>query len=268
MAIFSSFLNQILFTVGVIFVFGLLIALGRRAFCNLLGSAGYKFILATGIIGTPIHELSHALMCLVFGHKITEIKLFQLHSDDGTLGYVNHSYNPKNIYHQIGNFFIGIAPIVVGSAFLFLFMFLLTPATFSGVMAEIGAFNASNGTFEISSILELFVGILGAIFGGNSIGNFLWWIFFVLAIMISSHMELSGADIKGSVVGVLVFAGILLVVDVILGLIGTPVLAGFTGVIASAGLTVASFLLISLVFTAIMLAVALIIKIIGKILGR
>ena len=269
MEILSNFLYQILFTVGVIFVFGLLIALGRRWFCSMLGYGGYKFILATGFIGTPIHELSHALMCLVFGHKITEIKLFQLHSDDGTLGYVNHSYNPKNIYHQIGNFFIGIAPIVVGSAFLFLFMRLLTPSTFNSVISEINAFNAlSHGTFDLTHILELFVNILGSIFRLENFGNFLWWIFVVLAIMISSHMELSGADIKGSVVVVLVFAGLFLVVDVILGLISTPALLGFTATISSVGLTVASFLVISLVFTAIMLAGALIIKIIGRILGR
>ncbi len=269
MAIFSNFFYQLLFTVGVIFVFGLLIALGRRWFCSMLGYGGYKFILATGIIGTPIHELSHALMCLVFGHKITEIKLFQTHSDDGTLGYVNHSYNPKNIYHQIGNFFIGIAPIVVGSGFLFLFMWILTPVTFHSVLAKISAFNAtSGGSFDIGNILELFSSILSAIFSFDSFGNFLWWIFIILAIMISSHMELSGADIKGSVVGVLVFAGLFLVVDVIIGLISETALLGFTATVSSVGLTVASFLVISLVFTAVMLVGALIIKIIGKILGR
>ncbi len=268
MAVITNLLYQLLFTVGVIVVFGLLIALCRRAFCSLLGYGGYKFILATGIIGTPIHELSHALMCLVFGHRITEIKLFQLHSDDGTLGYVNHSYNPKNIYHQIGNFFIGVAPIVVGSAFLFLFMLLLVPDTFNAVMAQISAFGASSHNLlnlsSISDVLGLFVSILGSIFTLSSLGNVLWWIFLVLAIMISSHMELSGADIKGSWSGVLVIAVIFLVVDIILSLVGTATLTGFTASIASFGLMVASFLVISLVFLAVMVLVALLIKIIFR----
>ena len=168
MVILTNFLYQLLFTVGVIMVFGLLIAISRRVFCKMLGRPGYKFILATGIIGTPIHELSHALMCIVFGHKITEIKLFQPHSSDGTLGYVNHSYNPKNIYQQIGNFFIGVAPIVVSSGFLFLFMYLLIPNTFANVWSEISAFSANSGTLlELSSIgdiLGLFFGILKSIF--------------------------------------------------------------------------------------------------------
>ena len=272
MTILTNFFYQLLFTVGVIVVFGLLIALSRRIFCNLLGAPGYKFILATGFIGTPIHELSHALMCLVFGHRITEIKLFQPHSEDGTLGYVNHAYNPKNIYHQIGNFFIGVAPIVVGSGFLFLFMWLLVPNTFASVWSKISAFSASSHTLmdasSISDIFGLFGGILSSIFDLNNLSNFLWWLFLVLAIMISSHMELSGADIKGSVVGLLVIAGIYLVVDLIVGLISTTALTSVTAFMASVGLTIASFLVISIVFLAVMLAVAVIIKIIGKILGR
>lgn len=272
MAIITNFLYQLLFTVGVIIAFGLLIAISRRIFCKLLGRPGYKFILATGIIGTPIHELSHALMCLVFGHKITEIKLFQPFSDDGTLGYVNHSYNPKNLYHQIGNFFIGVAPIIVSSGFLFLFMYLLVPNTFSSVKNEISLFSENatslldSGSF--SNILGLFGNILASIFSFSNLKNGLWWVFFILAIMISSHMELSGADIKGSVVGLIFIAILLFIVNVILGLISTNVLTSFTAFMASVGLTIASFLVISIVFSAVMLVVAIIIKLIGKILGR
>lgn len=268
-AILTNFLYQLLFTVGVIVVFGFIIALCRRGFCNLLGSAGHKIILATGFIGTPIHELSHALMCLIFGHKIVEIKLFQLHSNDGTLGYVNHSYNPKNIYHQIGNFFIGIAPIVFGCAFLLLFMWIFIPETFASVFAQIATFRGSLAdSSSLSQIFGLFGGILSAIFNGANLGNYLWWIYIVLALMISSHMELSGADIKGSVVGLLVICGIYLVVDIIVGLISQTALSAITGVLASFGMTIASFLLISVVFCLILIAIALIVKLIGKLLFR
>ncbi len=269
MEILTNFLYQLAFTVGVIVVFGLLIAFCRRTFCSLLGSAGYKIILATGFIGTPIHELSHALMCLIFGHKITEIKLFQLHSDDGTLGYVNHSYNPKNIYHQIGNFFIGIAPIVFGCAFLLLFMWIFIPETFAGVFAQINSFRGSLAeSSSFSKILGLFGGILTTIFNGANLSNGMWWLYMVIALMISSHMELSGADIKGSVVGLLVIAGIFLVVDLIVGLISKTALSAVTGVLSSFGMTIASFLLISAIFCLILVAIALIIKLIGKILFR
>ena len=38
---------------------------------------GWNSVLCTGWLGTPIHELSHALMCRVFHHKIDEIALFE-----------------------------------------------------------------------------------------------------------------------------------------------------------------------------------------------
>lgn len=269
MDILTNFLYQLLFTVGVIVVFGLFIAICRRIFCSLLGRAGYVTLLATGFIGTPIHELSHALMCLIFGHKIVEMKLFQLHSDDGALGYVNHSYNPKNVYHQIGNFFIGVAPIVFGSAFLLLFMFLLVPDTFGAVFAQISSFRGSLAdSSSVSKILGLFGGVLGSIFNSANFSNIYWWIYIILALMISSHMELSGADIKGSLFGLLVIAGIFLVVDLIVGLISKTALTAITGVLASFGMTIASFLLISAIFCLVFVIIAVIIRLIRKLIFR
>ena len=69
----AGFLTQVMSTAGVIFLFGWIIALLRRGFCNVAYRSGPRILLLTGIIGTPIHELSHALMCLIFGHKIEEI---------------------------------------------------------------------------------------------------------------------------------------------------------------------------------------------------
>ena len=79
--IFISFLLQVAFTVGIIFLFGWLIALCNKVFYSNFGRYGHIVCYITGFIGTPIHELSHALFCLIFGHKILEIKLFQI-SDD------------------------------------------------------------------------------------------------------------------------------------------------------------------------------------------
>ncbi len=92
--ILISYITQILFTIGIIYLFGWLISLCNKFFYKNLGSFGTVACYITGFIGTPVHECSHALMCLLFGHKINEIKLFQI-SNDGTLGYVNHSFNKK-----------------------------------------------------------------------------------------------------------------------------------------------------------------------------
>ena len=123
--ILEKLLLQLLFTVGIIICSGLLLSFSKRFFLKSCGSAAYHVQIVTGFLGTPVHELSHALFCLIFGHRICEIQLFNPNSDDGTLGHVSHSYNRKNLWHQLGNFFIGIAPILGGTAVLLLLLRLL-----------------------------------------------------------------------------------------------------------------------------------------------
>ena len=78
------FLLQIAFTIGLIILFGFLIALCNKKFYANIGNYSRMVCYITGAIGTPLHECAHALFCVIFGHKITAIKLFQINSDDGT----------------------------------------------------------------------------------------------------------------------------------------------------------------------------------------
>lgn len=249
-----------LFTVGIIVVFGLLIALCRRGFCYIVGYNGPKILLITGAIGTPIHELGHALMCLIFGHRIDEIKLFDPDNENGTLGYVSHSYNPRNIYHQIGNFFIGIAPVLCGSGVLILLMRLLVPEVFFTVSDTL----ASASGFSFGALWS----IISAMFSFSNFGDILWWLFILLALMICSHMELSGADIKGGLLGLAYIAGALLIIDAVLYLVWSPALEWLTGAMMSFAIPTASFLAISGIFSVLLILIALAIKGIGRLLGR
>lgn len=269
MEIFTNFIYQLVFTVGVIVVFGLIIALCRKAFYKIVGDNATKILLATGVVGTPIHELSHALMCVVFGHKITEIKLYQPNSTDGTLGYVNHTYNPKNLYHQIGNFFIGIAPILCGSGLLILLMFLMVNDVFTDVMAEIQFVELLSTNFWEASTyagyLQLFWDIVTDIFEFTNMGNVLWWLFMILALMISSHMELSTADIKGGFKGFLFIAGLLLIADIIMYFVSLPALEAVTTAMTSFSLTIAGLLALSAIFSGVLVLFGLAIKGITKV---
>ncbi len=266
MEILTNFLYQIFFALVVVVVLGLLIALCRRAFCALVGRNGPKILLITGVIGTPIHELSHALMCLIFGHKITEIKLYNPKSDDGTLGYVNHTYNKRNIYHQIGNFFIGIAPILCGSGVLLLLMYLLIPDTSATVLAEIKEIGLSNN--DVGAYFGAFWKIITSLFNFSNMGDYRWWIFIVLALLISSHMELSLADIKGSLSGLAFILAIFLVMDVILYFVAPSALQTVTSAMAYFSSYVAGFLAISGIFSILMVLIALIIRLIVMIVKR
>ena len=272
MEIITNFLYQLIFTVGVIVAFGLLIALCRKAFCQIVGENGTKILLITGIIGTPIHELSHALMCIIFGHKVDEIQLYEPDSDEGTLGYVCHSYNERNLYHQIGNFFIGVAPLLCGSGVLLLLMWLLVPDVCSEVMSELQFIGLLSTDFldpsTYAGYLDLFCEVISDIFDFTNLGDIRWWIFIVLALMISSHMELSAADIKGGFTGFLFLAGILLALDVILYFVYPPALDSVTTAMSTVALPTASVLAISGIFSGVMVLIALAVKGVIKIVNK
>ena len=262
--IIGSFLQQMLLSVGVIVLFGLLIALCRRAFCHVVGSDSSKIVIATGIIGTPIHELSHALACLLFGHRITEMKLYAPNSEEGTLGYVSHTYNPKNLYHQVGNFFIGVAPILGGSAVLYLLMALLVPDVFRDVTGELefaGFITVDPlAPSTYGDFFALFVAVLREILWFGNFTDWRFWIFLVLALAVAIHMEVSTADIKGGARGFAYIAVLCLAVDLLLGLVFPSALEAFTGFLLSAAAYIAGFLGISAVFSGVLVLAALAVK--------
>lgn len=250
---------QIGFTIGLIVIFGFLIALCNRMFYKNFGSYGLKVCYITGAIGTPIHECSHALFCLIFGHKINEIKLFQINSDDGTLGYVNHSYNPKNIYQKIGNFFIGVAPIIIISAILYLIAYFLMPGFISNIY----------DSFDVND----FFGNFGGVFKGllNVLSSFFkcalswqWWVFLIFGIFLSLHMTLSPADIKGALSGIILLLVAVLIADVIIGLISAKILNTVTQAI----LSVSGYLLCILVLSLIISVLAVLISLIFRLIRR
>jgi len=119
----TTTLYQFLSLFGFVLIFGLLLYFISRSTRKAFSNSGHSKldIYFTGWIGTPVHELGHAIFCILFGHRITEIKLYSPNSEDGTLGYVNHSFNSKSFYQRIGCFFIGTGPIL----FVFFFLYLL-----------------------------------------------------------------------------------------------------------------------------------------------
>ena len=166
--IFSNILLQSFYFIGAVFLVGIIIYFLVKAFYTMVRYSKLAIYLS-GAIGTPIHELSHALMCILFGHKVTEMRLFQIDTDSGMLGYVSHSYNRRNIWALTGNYFIGIAPIVCGSVALFFAMKYLVPGASSEVVAEIDSFakNIAHNGISVNTLTEvfsMFTVFLGAIF--------------------------------------------------------------------------------------------------------
>lgn len=251
--IILNILLQLLFTVGAIIIFGLIIGLCNMLVYKMLGHGGHALVIATGIIGTPIHELSHAATCVLFGHKITAMCLFDPSNENGVLGYVRHSYNKKNIYHVIGNFFIGVAPILIGSLILIFLEWLLARYSFNSAMTAIA--QISPNEFFKTTFGALWQ-MLKSFFSVQSLTSWSWWLFVLLGLPLALHMDLSPADIKGAIPGLAVICGISIVINIIVGLISINASNTMTYGIAVAGVYIVGTLLITLIMALIWVFIA------------
>ncbi len=178
---------------------------------------GWKSVLWTGWLGTPIHELSHALMCWVFRHEIKEIALFEPDQKSGRLGYVLHTFDPRNRFQRVGNLFIGIAPLIGGSIVLAVLLWMFYP-------------DAARGAIELTgqdaegSLLQKSFGIVTAVFG--EVINFRnlvtprFWVFIYLVLCVGTHMAPSPSDYEGASNGAFIFGGLLLSGVLILAIAG------------------------------------------------
>ena len=226
--IFSKTFIDLFRLFGNIIIFGfilyLLSSMTRRIFAKTLGAKTELYI--TGWIGTPIHELSHALFCIIFNHKISDIKLFTTKSD--TIGYVLHSYDSRSWYQQIGNFFIGVGPIIMGTLIVYFLFLLLAPELKENIFSVKIDYDKSAGILNIiysgisnifTSILNIFSNIIKNIIVSQSYKNIGFWIFIYLSISIASHMELSPADISHAWKGMLVIFAVSLIFNTLLFII-------------------------------------------------
>ncbi|WP_353948571.1 hypothetical protein ABNN70_01830 [Sporolactobacillus sp. Y61] len=180
----------------------------------MIHSLGMKGIYMTAWLGTPIHEISHAVLCLLFGHKVTAVRLLQPASPDGTIGYVHHAYNPDSLYQRMGNLFIGLAPLFGGGLAILLFIRVLVPDSFEQIFRLITMDHSVFLVAEKESWLRLGQAVLAVIrglFSMEHLTNPGFWIFVILALCIASHMSLSREDIRGAAGG----AGALLLLFVV-----------------------------------------------------
>ncbi len=250
----TGVLFQIGMTVGVLMLFGWLIALCNRAFYANFGSSAIKVCYVTGFIGTPLHELSHALFCLIFRHKIVEIKLFQVGSEDGTLGYVAHTYNRKNLYHLIGCFFIGVAPIIVISTLLFLFARLLMPGMMEGIRMLSGSVTTLDFGMMAKGLGRMLLSLV------RELTNPWAWLFLLFACFVGLHMNLSGADIKHALKGLVVLLIVWVLLDVLLVIVDVGLFRSFTAFMVRIGGYLMCTLILSLLISMVMVLVSFIIR--------
>ncbi len=256
MQLLTNYFYQVFFTIGIVIIFGFIVSFCNKRFYRNFGRYNKTICYITGIIGTPIHEISHVIFCLIFLHRIDEVKLFNI-GNDGTLGYVSHSYNPKNIYQKVGNFFIGIAPIIVISLILFISSILLIPDFSNDINGLINNLN----NFDISNVLLCIKDIIVSFFSNISIT---WFIFLFIAINLSIHMTLSPQDIKGSISGGILLLTILFLINLVLYLIDISLVVSLTNICITIGFYLIGIFLISLIVIILALIISFIFKLLNK----
>lgn len=215
-AFILCFLRIVLYTLGVTMACGLAVEICYRLCFILMGKrAGRRFWLVTSFIGTPVHELSHAIACLLFAHRIEKIRLIPTRA--GT-PFVEHSYNKRNPYAVFGNLWIGLGPILAGLAVILLVLYWVYPDSLQAYRGAVAVLLADGAPTE-----RLF----------DCVGQFLrglwteqtraWWVRLIAAAVLFSlalHVRLSAADVLGMMAGLPAYAVIAAVVALIAVSIG------------------------------------------------
>ena len=139
-----------------------------------ISSGGRMMVYIFGIIGVSVHEFSHYLFCKIFNHKVTDVKFFKPNWETGVMGYVHHTYNMHSLYQSIGQVFISVAPMIVGSSLIILL----------------------SKVFGVSSI-----GLKSIIENPILVVKYITFIY--IFICISSHMICSFQDFKNCFIGII-----------------------------------------------------------------
>ncbi|MFR0583130.1 hypothetical protein ACLUX0_02315 [Limosilactobacillus mucosae] len=160
---------------------------------------GFYAQIILGGIGVIIHELSHLLMALLFGHQIVSFRLLHIpnpsNPGDNALGYVNHAWNEHSFYQRVGNVFIGIAPVVGCTLAIIGLTQWLVPGIFELWQAVIAQ-------TEIPQI-QLTAGCL------------ILWLILIANIAIGGF-DLSSADLENSATGLMMLLAVFLITALIL----------------------------------------------------
>ena len=126
----TCFLQLNLKLLLVLILFGFIMSRTRHtAIQNFSNKYRSYFILDFfNLIGIPIHELGHLFFGLLFGYKIDQICLYRTTKkalrSGGTLGFVKMHHENQSVLQKIqgdlGQFFIGIGPLLFGPAVIYI----------------------------------------------------------------------------------------------------------------------------------------------------
>ena len=181
---------------------------------------GWRSVLWTAWLGTPIHEFSHVVMCWIFRHRIEEVRLFDPDVNAGRLGFVRHSFHRGNWFEEFGNVWIGTAPLLGGSLFLIGLSLLFYPsAVTTAIESAMGLTVESPWTLVSQLGTSAGTSLLNIVTLENLV-TARFWCYVYLVLCVGCHMAPSWSDYQGAARGALVCCGLAILVTLAIGLSG------------------------------------------------
>jgi len=177
----------------------------------------------TGYVGVPVHELSHAIVCILFGMRIKKISFYKPNSASGTMGFVDFRYSPLSVRHGIGLALQGLAPLLAGACLVVMLLDSFEQATSPGEGAM--------------AVIRWLPQVIGAALDAAYAKAFSGWsgtAAVLFALVISMHAIPSAADVllglRGLIMLIIFTGGVVLVVEMS-GIVDSQLGAGLSGYI-------------------------------------
>lgn len=204
------FLRLAVLTLGPLAVFGLSVWGCSKLFSRLIGRHAWLIMDVTSIVGTPVHELGHAVMCLPFCHRITRIRLWKPHPKDGFYGYVEHTFVKKNPWARLGNLFIGLGPLFSGLGVVALTMHLCFPGPWQAYLAHTADL-VYTGTFPAAQLTKGFFTLFGSLPAAFQVSGWRSTVGLLVILAVCLHITLSWMDLKNSLSAIPLYLALLAV---------------------------------------------------------
>jgi len=177
-----------------------------------------SYMLLFGWPGTLVHELSHTVTGLIFGHKIENFNVYLLGGRNGKAGSVRLRHNPESYYQRLGNFFIAMAPIFGGAAVIYLTAVVLIPDLPAVPAVQSGSIWSFAS--EMNDYLLALRDTLIQLCKNNLKSTAL---FLYIAASVGSGMRMSVTDMKKTVPGCFILAGLFLLFHLLRHTIGEKI---------------------------------------------
>lgn len=156
-AIYATLLHLLLLLGPGLFMALYMHHLSHQIARRLIQLLGYEtYIIFFSYVGTFFHELGHAVFGLLFGYRIVAFKFYEPNLYSPYRGYVAYYYNPNSLYQQVGQFFTGIGPILMGTAVISLASYLLIGPVVIQPISQMGiTFDGLNSSSELTAFIQL-----------------------------------------------------------------------------------------------------------------